>query len=479
MAVLDNQPTPAAQPNLDVYTASADLPRSPDQSAHESSSGQHRFEEDAEEPTGTILSSSINLANTILGSGMLSMSNAIASLGLVFGSLVVLFSACTSGLGLYLLSRCARRTPGRDSSFFSVSKLTYPRAAVVFDAAIAIKCFGVSISYLIIFGDLMPEIIEALGIHTQVLLARNFWITLAIVALVPLTFQRRLDALKYTSFTALIAVAYLFVVVAVFYFNPLRTPLPPGDVVMFRWSRDFFTHLPVFIFAFTCHQNIFSVYNELRDNSSKQVNGTIALSIGSSCGMYQWIGILGYLTFGSNVAPNLLTMYDNSLAITICRLFIAINVLFSYPLQCHPARKCLDKVISEMVSFWKKDTDFEALPSEETNITDIPVTDAATTAPVVHVMSLTKHVSITIALLLLSYVVAISVTSLDLVLSFVGSTGSTSISFILPGAFYYKMHQHTQWTRMKIISVLLMVYGIFVLVFCLGANISRIARGDY
>ncbi|KAJ2710104.1 hypothetical protein H4R19_003914 [Coemansia spiralis] len=433
-----------------------------------------------EEPTGTVLTSTVNLANTILGSGMLSMPNAMASLGLVLGSFVILLSACTSGLGLYLLSRCARRTSGRDSSFFAVSKLTYPRAALFFDAAIAIKCFGVSISYLIIFGDLMPDIARALGLEAWLLLSRGFWITFAIVVLAPLAFQRRLDALAYTSFTALLAVAYLFVVVAMFYFSPLREPLPKGDIVLVRWSKEFFTHLPVFVFAFTCHQNIFSVYNELRSNSSKNLNGTIAASIGSACGVYQWIAILGYLTFGSKVAPNLLVMYDNSLVITFCRLSVAVLVLFSYPLQCHPARNCLDKVISGTVRAWRKEPTFEPLVDEDSAVdTGLPASDAPTAAPVVHVMSPTKHVSITFALMTLSYVVSMTVTSLDLVLSFVGSTGSTCISFILPGVFYYKMHQNSRWTRMKVLSVLLAVYGVFVLVFCLGANISRVLEGDY
>ncbi|KAJ2161471.1 hypothetical protein GGF46_001410 [Coemansia sp. RSA 552] len=465
-------------PAQDTLPQSPPMPSSRAQSIRASIASERFFEEDVEEPTGTILSSSINLANTILGSGMLSMPNAMASLGLVFGSLVILLSACTSGLGLYLLSRCARRTSGRDSSFFAVSKLTYPRAAVFFDAAIAVKCFGVSISYLIIFGDLMPEIADAFGFKAQLMLSRNFWITFAIILLAPLAFQRRLDALKYTSFTALLAVVYLFVVVALYYFNPLREPLPEGDIVLFRLSREFFTHLPIFVFAFTCHQNVFSVYNELRENSSKQVNGTIALSIGSSCGVYQWVAVLGYLTFGSKVAPNLLVMYDNSLAITLCRLSVAILVVFSYPLQCHPARNCLDKVISSIARSWKKEPEFEAIADNEST-SDIPTDDSPTSAPVVHVMSPAKHISITLVLMILSYLVSISVTSLDLVLAFVGSTGSTCISFILPGIFYYKMHQHSQWTRMKIISVLLTVYGVFVLVFCLGANISRVIDGDY
>ncbi|KAJ2628479.1 hypothetical protein GGF44_004476, partial [Coemansia sp. RSA 1694] len=171
---------PSSLANNDIAEHEPRIPRSRAQSMRNSIASEHFFEEDVTEPTGTILSSTINLANTILGSGMLSMPNAMAAMGLALGSLVIVFSACASGMGLYLLSRCARRTPGRDSSFFAVSKLTYPKAAVFFDAAIAIKCFGVSISYLIIFGDLMPEIANALGFSAQHLLSRGFWITVAI-----------------------------------------------------------------------------------------------------------------------------------------------------------------------------------------------------------------------------------------------------------------------------------------------------------
>ncbi|KAJ1646066.1 hypothetical protein LPJ64_002393, partial [Coemansia asiatica] len=412
--------------SLPTHANIQSAPRSRAQSFRESIASERFFEEDIDEPTGTIVSSSVNLANTILGSGMLSMPNALATLGLALGSLVIIMSACLSGMGLYLLSRCARRTPGRDSSFFAVSKLTYPKAAVFFDAAIAIKCFGVSISYLIIFGDLMPEIAEALGFKAPILIARGFWITFAIIALIPLAFQRRLDALKYTSFTALIAVVYLIAVVAIFYFSPTREPLPAGEIVFFRWSKGFFTHLPIFVFAFTCHQNIFSVYNELRDNSSKQVNGTIALSIGSACAAYQWIAILGYLTFGSKVAPNLLTMYDNGTVVTFCRLSIAILVLFSYPLQCHPARNCLDKVITSIYHSWNKEPEFQVIvDNDQGTQTNESIDDEAISTTVVHVMSPAKHISITTGLMLCSFIVAISVTSLDLVLSFVGSTGST------------------------------------------------------
>ena len=61
-----------------------------------------------------------------------------------------LFSGAVAGFGLYLLSLCAVKAPHRRASFFAVAELTFPRAAVFFDAAIAIKCFGVSIRCVIL-----------------------------------------------------------------------------------------------------------------------------------------------------------------------------------------------------------------------------------------------------------------------------------------------------------------------------------------
>jgi amino acid permease len=54
-------------------------------------------------------------------------------------------------------------------------------------------------------------------------------------------------------------------------------------------------------------------------------------------------------------------------------------------------------------------------------------------------MSDARFAALTSLIIILSYLVAMTVSSLEAVLSYVGSTGSTSISFILPGLFYYKI----------------------------------------
>lgn len=75
----------------------------------------------------------------------------MASAGMIPGMLTCVFSGVVGAFGLYLLSLCATYTPHRRASFFTVAQLTFPRAAVFFDAAIAIKCFGVSIRHDVFF----------------------------------------------------------------------------------------------------------------------------------------------------------------------------------------------------------------------------------------------------------------------------------------------------------------------------------------
>ena len=125
-------------------------------------------------------SSVINLVNTIVGAGVLAMPHAMSNMGVTLGVIVILWSGLTSGFGLYLQTRCARYLDRGSSSFFALSQITYPNAAVVFDAAIAVKCFGVGVSYLIIIGDLMPGVVQGFSRDVgadQFLLDRRFWIT--------------------------------------------------------------------------------------------------------------------------------------------------------------------------------------------------------------------------------------------------------------------------------------------------------------
>lgn len=77
-----------------------------------------------------------------------------------------------------------------------------------------------------------------------------------VTAIVPLSFMRKLDSLKYTSIVSLFAVAYLCAIVVWHFASSNFINDPAGNVEMVHFSTRFFRSLPVFVFAFTCHQNV-------------------------------------------------------------------------------------------------------------------------------------------------------------------------------------------------------------------------------
>ncbi|PWY97725.1 hypothetical protein BCV70DRAFT_202482 [Testicularia cyperi] len=309
------------------------------------------------EGEASLLSSISNLTNTIIGTGMLATPGAFKWTGLLLGMALILFCGFTASLGLYLLTRCAARVGGRKNSFFTIASQALPAGAWWFDLAIALKCYGVSISYLIICGQLMPQVIISFfrafhrDIHQipELFLDRSFWILTLMILLIPLCFLRRLDSLRHTSYLSLLAVFYLVVIVLHYSLSSdAKASLPPaGEIHMIAVSRHTVSIFPVFVFAFTCAQNMLPVYNELFQNKERRVNTAIASSIGTGATVYLIVGVLGYLSFGSNVGDNIIAMYPStSLFVCFGRVSIIVLTIFSYPLQVHPCRASLDKVFS-------------------------------------------------------------------------------------------------------------------------------------
>jgi len=291
----------------------------------------------------------------------------------------------------------------------------------------------------------------------------NNWITIFTVVLVPLCFFRHLNSLRHTSYIALFSASYLVVIVIRGYIWPFKGMPAPGEIRLIHFTPDFVSTFPIQVFAFTCAQNLFPIYNEIKSNTQSRMNIVIGGAIGGATLMYEVIAVLGYLTFGSKVGANIIAMYPaTSIFIAVGQLAIAILVLFSYPLQVHPCRNCLDKVFgsSNVVK-----------PTVEGDEEDDDEDDDHGHSE----MSAMKHFLLTMVIVVGGFTISYMVDDLQIVLSFVGATGSTTISFILPGLFFWKLTQNdASVKRLNSAAFGLMVYGIFVFIFCFGFNVYKI-----
>ena len=155
--------------------------------------------------TATVSSSIINLTKTIIGSGLLAIPYAFRNDGIFVGVCLTFLAAITTGFGFFILARCSKVLVNpRNSSFFTICMLTYPKLSPLFDFAMIVQCFGVGLSYLVLMGDIFPSLFGG---------NRESWIIASSLIIVPLCFFKKLEHLKYFSIIGLFAFTYLSLLV--------------------------------------------------------------------------------------------------------------------------------------------------------------------------------------------------------------------------------------------------------------------------
>ncbi|GMI11829.1 hypothetical protein TrVE_jg6533 [Triparma verrucosa] len=419
-----------------------------------------------QQPNASSLSCIANLTNTILGSGMLGLPFAFSAAGSVTGTLLLLVAATFSSNGLFLLSVAADKvgiTPSKPSSFYSVAQAAYPPSTALIDFAVAFKCFGVATGYLITVGDCMVDAMKFISKEDSgslLVIQRQFWIVLASLLVASISFFRTLDALKYTSMVSVVFVLAMTVVIILYSMgiegmSPCKDYAPPDDDLeaVCVGEKDSFTtfestmsNLAVFVFSFTCHQNIFSVCNELKERTQAKVNTVIFISIGAALLLYLLVAWSGFNTFGSSLQSDILLNYPQNGLVTTMRIFVALLVIFSYPLQLDPSRRCIITLINKLRKTPETDDFTPVKDDEEASTSKHSETDASINSkePSPNSDGWGENVmfyGITTAFLLASFSLAMIVTSLGTILNVVGATGSTMVSYILPGLVYIKLFE--------------------------------------
>lgn len=369
-----------------------------------------------------------NLANTIVGSGMLALPHAFAASGYLLGTVFLIVFGLAAAFGLHLLACCAMEI-GLPCTFRKVTSEAMPGDGfnMAIDAIIALKCFGVACSYLIVVGDSMPKVVDQISDGgPEWLHHRRIWVTFGLCCVSPLCFFESMDKLAFTSGLSLAFVAFLMVMVFAYSVGDESEACGGDDceggdsLVIF--DSDTMSTLTVFIFGYTCHQNIFAIANEIRQPSTPRIDRVILVAVTIALLVYLVVAVSGFATFGSDVESDILENYDVGPVVTLARFFVAMLVCFSYPLQCHPSRMCLMSLVTTLAE------------------KHFPERNTANFGKFV-------HRCITLCFLVLSYLIALTVTDLGKVLAVVGATGSTTVSYVIPGLCYYLIFKEPHLKR--------------------------------
>jgi len=237
-----------------------------------------------------------------------------------------------------------------------------------------------------------------------------------------------------------------------------------GPTYAYTTASQTLKRLSIFVFGFTCHQNVFVLINELRAPTVSRMDKAILISIGTAFVAYLAVAVGGYYTFGDGVSGDILLNYPKTLVVTLMRTSIAILVILSYPMQLDPARRCLLSLIQAIRGYvedrqgqwcrwrWLSTRDEITEPllpvaslhgrrARNESERDSTNTNNSNNSSSVVATCITKTFTIvTCVFLVLSLLIAVVVSDLGIVLAVVGATGSTTVSYILPGIMYLKLH---------------------------------------
>ena len=133
----------------------------------------------------------------------------------------------------------------------------------------------------------------------------------------------------------------------------------------------------------------------------------------------------------------MLATYPKTTSWCIVRMGITILVIFSYPLQIHPARVCFLNFLKTKLNRKR------ALTQNEYTV---------------------RYISATALFLFFTLIIALLCHNLALVTAIIGATVSNSISYILPGLLYYKTFRHPHF--LKYMAICLAVFGVALGCFC-------------
>ncbi|ELA47085.1 hypothetical protein VCUG_01446 [Vavraia culicis subsp. floridensis] len=348
------------------------------------------------------ISGYVNILKTIIGSGILYIPMLFKSYGAISTFFLMCISAVLSMVGQTIFLYCNAFLDDRSTNITSLARESVPRTRFIVDFFVFFKCFGVATSYLIIIRELLPNLVRFV-FDESVLSKPKVALLVFLCCISPITYFRQLKNLKYTSSIGLIAISFiLFFSMYNFVKHGTLEHVTLYEPISIEWLKG----LGTFVFAFTCHQNLISVQNEVVDNSPHKMKKVVYATTITSFVIYMVFGFTNYALYATNMRDNVLKSYPDD-NITLFLHFLYVCVMgFSYPLQINPARV----YVYNLLGFNAK--------KRRNNLV---------------------HAVITTLLLISTYVLTITGLNLGEMYAFVGATASTMICLIFPLLFYYNM----------------------------------------
>ncbi|XP_029984605.1 putative sodium-coupled neutral amino acid transporter 8 [Sphaeramia orbicularis] len=158
---------------------------------------------------------------------------------------------------------------------------------------------------------------------------------MCLIIILPLSIPKEIGIQKYTSVLGTLAATYLCVAVIVKYYlmeshSVIITPEHSQGVS--SWA-SMFSVVPTICFGFQCHEACIAIYSSMENQKLSHWVVISVVSMFFCLLIYTLTGVYGFMTFGRDVASDILMSYPgNDVVMIISRLLFGISIITIYPI---------------------------------------------------------------------------------------------------------------------------------------------------
>lgn len=383
-------------------------------------------------PKSGLKSAFMNMANSIIGAGIIGQPYAFRQAGMVLGIVLLVLLTGIVDWTIRLIVINAKLS-GADS-FQTTVEVCFGRSGLI---AISIAqwafAFGGMIAFCVVVGDTIPHVLDSLFPSLRdipflwLLTDRRAVIILFILGVsYPLSLYRDISKLAKASTFAVIS---MLVIVATVVIEGVQVdPDLRGELRGYIFvNTGLVQAIGVISFAFVCHHNSLLIYGSLRKPTLDRFALVTHYSTGISMVLCLVMASAGFVTFGSKTQGNVLNNFPtDNIVVNIARLCFGLNMLATLPLEVFVCR-------SVMTTFY--------FPDEPHNPN--------------------RHLIFTTSLVVASVIMALITCDLGTVLELIGATSAAALAYILPPLCFIKLSK--QGWKSKIPAALCVVFGIAIM----------------
>ncbi|KAI4599175.1 hypothetical protein KJ359_002134 [Pestalotiopsis sp. 9143b] len=398
-------------------------------------------------PKSGMRSAFMNMANSIIGAGIIGQPYAFKNAGLLAG--VVLLVGLTIIVDWTIRLIVVNSKLSGANSFQGTVEHCFGRTGLI---AISVAqwafAFGGMVAFGVVVGDSIPHVLEAVfpGLRSWPVLGlladRRVVIAVFIMGVsYPLTLYRDIAKLAKASTFALISMLIILVTVIV------QGALVPSEdrgsfsTPLLTVNGGIFQAIGVISFAFVCHHNSLLIYGSLKTPTIDRFARVTHYSAGVSMAACLLVALVGFLTFGDKTQGNVLNNFasDNSM-VNIARLCFGLNMLTTLPLEAFVCREV-------MLNYW--------FPGEPFNMN--------------------LHLIFSSALVVSAMVVSLITCDLGVVFELVGATSACALAYILPPLCYIKLSSRSWKTY---VAWAVVIFGCVVMAISLFQAVGKMITGE-